>query len=149
MVLERAIGRWAMTALVINCIIGSGIFGVPSELIRLLGSASPLVMIVAALAMTMIAAAIAEVASQFSEPGGLYLYARVAFGRFVGLQISWFWLLAAVGGGAAGANLFITYLGTFFLSATLGWIRLLVLLLLNCCAHTRQLHGCSKWCPLE
>jgi amino acid transporter len=38
----RAIGRWTMTALVINSIIGQGIFGVPSELTRLLGRASPI-----------------------------------------------------------------------------------------------------------
>jgi amino acid transporter len=34
MAFVRSIGRWAMTALVINCIIGSGIFGLPSELTR-------------------------------------------------------------------------------------------------------------------
>ena len=34
----RSIGRWLMTALVVN----SSIFGVPSELARLLGRASPL-----------------------------------------------------------------------------------------------------------
>ena len=43
----RVIDRWTMTALVINCIIGSGIFGVPSELTRLLGRAGPLAMLVA------------------------------------------------------------------------------------------------------
>ena len=50
MALVRSIGRWAMTALVINCIIGGGIFGLPSELTRLLGRASPFAMIFAALA---------------------------------------------------------------------------------------------------
>src|SRR5438270_9751972 len=64
---------------------------------------------------------IAEVASQFSEPGGMYLYARTAFGRFVGLQVGWFWLLAIIGGGAAGANLFLNYLAEFFPSVTHGW----------------------------
>ena len=44
----RAIGRWTMTALVIKYIIGGGIFGLPSELIRLLGRASPIAMVVAA-----------------------------------------------------------------------------------------------------
>jgi hypothetical protein len=41
-------------ALVINCIIGSWIFGVSSELTRLLGRASPIAMIVAALARALI-----------------------------------------------------------------------------------------------
>jgi amino acid transporter len=58
-----------MTALVINCIIGSGIFGVPSEPIRLLGQASPLVMVLAGLAQGIIMASIIEVSSQFSGLG--------------------------------------------------------------------------------
>jgi amino acid transporter len=49
MAFVRSIGRWTMTALVINCIIGGGIFGVPGELTRLLGRASPIAMIFAAL----------------------------------------------------------------------------------------------------
>lgn len=127
MTFVRSIGRWAMTGLVINSIIGSGIFGVPSELIRLLGRASPLAMVVAALAMAVIMAAVTEVASQFSEAGGPYLYVRTAFGRFAGLQVGWFWLLAVVGGGAASANLFVTYLAGIVPGADSGWGRRLAL----------------------
>ncbi|MBV9036693.1 MAG: APC family permease, partial [Acidobacteriaceae bacterium] len=130
MAIVRSIGRGAMTVLVINTIIGSAIYGVPSEIIRLVGRASPLAMILAALAMAIIMLPIAEVASQFSEPGGMYLYARTAFGRFVGLQVGWFWLLAITGGGAAGANLFISYLAAFFPSVTHGWSHVLAILLL-------------------
>ena len=109
----RAIGRWTMTALVINCIIGSGIFGLPTELTRLLGRASPFAMIFAALGMAVIMACIAEVASQFSEPGGSYLYVRTAFGHFAGIQIGWFELLSLTGGLAAVASLFLNYFTVF------------------------------------
>ncbi len=130
MALVRSIGRWALTALVVNSIIGSGIFGVPSELIRLVGRESPLAMLIAAMAMGIIMVPLAELASQFSEPGGLYLYTATAFGSFAGLQIGWFWLLAAVGGGAAGANLFLNYLATFLPVVAHGPGRLGALLLL-------------------
>jgi len=66
MAFVRSIGRWAMTALVTNTIIGSGIFGVPAELTRLLGRTSPLAMVAAAAVMTVIMVSFAEVASQFS-----------------------------------------------------------------------------------
>src|SRR5581483_11253702 len=66
----RSIGRWAMTGLVVNCIIGSGIFGLPGELNRLVQRASPIAMIAAGLLMFTIMAPAAEVASQFSEAGG-------------------------------------------------------------------------------
>ena len=130
MAIVRFIGRGTMTVLVINTIIGSAIYGVPSEIIRLVGRASPLAMIMAAIAMAIIMLPVAEVASQFSEPGGMYLYARTVFGRFVGLQVGWFWLLAITGGGAAGANLFLSYLGSFLPSVTHGWMHVLALLLL-------------------
>jgi APA family basic amino acid/polyamine antiporter len=113
MALVRSIGRWTMTALVINCIIGGGIFGLPSELTRLLGRASPFAMIFAALGMAVPMACISEVASQFSEPGGPYLYVRTAFGRFLGLQTAWFHLLAVIAPIGALANLFVNYFSTF------------------------------------
>src|SRR3954452_13521667 len=126
----RLIGRWKMTALVINCIIGSAIFGVPSEGIRLVGNNSPRAMLFGSLLVGIIILPITEVASQFSEAGGLYLYARTAFGRFVGLQVGWFWLLAIAGGGAAGVNLFLNYLSPFFSPISHGWPRIIAILLL-------------------
>ncbi|HEV3483069.1 MAG TPA: APC family permease [Candidatus Acidoferrales bacterium] len=126
----RSIGRWAMAALVVNCIIGSGIYGIPSELTGLLGSASPLAMVGAGLATATIMVSFAEVASQFSEPGGPYLYVRTAFGRFAGLQVGWFWLLSVVAAAAAGANLFINYLGGMLPGVERGIWRALAMTLL-------------------
>src|SRR5215472_1594713 len=113
MAFVRAIGRWTMTALVINCFIGAGIFGLPGEVNHLLGRASPIAMILAAFGMAVIIACVAEVASQFSEPGGPYLYVRTAFGRFVGMQIGWVELLDVTAGLAALTTLFVAYLSVF------------------------------------
>src|SRR5262249_33104720 len=130
MAFVRSIGRWTMTALVINCIIGSGIFGVPGELSRLLGRASPFAMVFAALGMAVIMACIAEVASQFSEPGGPYLYVRTAFGRFLGIQVGWFHLLAVVAALAAAAHLFVDYLTTVLPWMLNAWERGLLMAIL-------------------
>jgi amino acid transporter len=124
----RSIGRWAMTGLVINCTIGSGIFGLPGEVNRYVGRASPIAMILAGLLMTTIMASAAEVTSQFNEAGGAYLYARRTFGRFIGLQIGWFSLLSIVAAAAAIANLFVVYLGGEIPAAGRGVYRALVLL---------------------
>jgi amino acid transporter len=74
-------------------------------------------MIFGACGMAVIMACVAEVASQFSEPGGPYLYVRNAFGRFFGIQVGWFHLLAVTGAMAALANLFVNYLATLLPSA--------------------------------
>src|SRR5258708_20210958 len=72
--LLRAIGRWSMVALAVNSILGSGIFGLPSVIAQLLGRTSPLAVLFAGAGMAVIIACYAEVASQFDETGGAYLF---------------------------------------------------------------------------
>src|SRR3990172_6708251 len=91
--LVRAIGRWTLTGLVVNSIIGSGVFGLPSVITGYVGSASPYAIVLAGIGMGLIMACFAEVASQFRDAGGAYLYANKVFGQFVGLQMGWItWL---------------------------------------------------------
>jgi len=123
----RAIGRWSFTALIVNSIIGSGIFGIPGVLMVTTGRASPIVMLAAGLLMAVILLCYAEVSSQFSEAGGVYLYARTAFGKFAGLQVGWFWFLSTLGGAGTNTNLFIDHLSAFAPWAGQGWPRALAL----------------------
>lgn len=125
--LVRAIGRWTLAALVLNGVIGSGIFGLPDDIARLVGPAAPWAYLLAALGMGVIMAVFAEVASQFREAGGPYLYARVAFGRFAGMQMGWFAWLVRLTSGAANSNLFVVYLGEFWPAAAQPLPRALVL----------------------
>jgi APA family basic amino acid/polyamine antiporter len=115
--LVRAIGRWGLAALVINSIIGSGIFGLPSIIAADLGRESPLEYLVAAAAVGIIMGCFAEVASQFRQAGGPYLYTRVAFGRLPALEVAWLHWLSRLTAAAAAINLFVTYLGYFWPSA--------------------------------
>src|SRR5271154_220426 len=112
--LIRAIGRWSLVALVVNSVIGSGVFGLPSTVAALVGNYSPYAVLAAGAAMSVIIACFAEVASRFQEAGGPYLYARVAFGRLMGIQTAWMLWLGQVAAPAANANLFVIYLGEFF-----------------------------------
>src|SRR5689334_11336126 len=59
-------------------------------------------------------ACFAEVASYFTEAGGPYLYARVAFGRLMGIEMGWLLWLAQLAAPAANANLFVIYLTEFW-----------------------------------
>ena len=128
--LVRAIGRWSMAALTVNCIIGSGIFGLPAVLSSLLGRASVVAILLAAMAVGVIMACFAEVASRFSHTGGPYLYAQEAFGRFMGIQVAWLVWFVRLTACAANANLFVTYLGEFWPQATRPAMQLAILTLL-------------------
>jgi len=128
--LVRAIGRWSLAALTINCIIGSGIFGLPSQLSATLGKASPFAWIFAAAATALVMACFAEVSSRFDQTGGVYLYSRAAFGRSTGIAVAWLGWLARLTAAAANANLFVIYLAEFWPGAKAPIPRLLVLALL-------------------
>jgi APA family basic amino acid/polyamine antiporter len=128
--LIRTIGRWSLTALVINTIIGSGIFGLPSVVSGRLGRLAPIAYFVAGGGMAIIAGCLSEVASQFRDAGGPYLYARETLGRFWGIQIAWMTWLSRIAAGSGTANLFTTYLGQVFPRAAQPVYRLAILTLL-------------------
>lgn len=124
--LIRAIGRWSMVALAVNSIIGSGIFGLPSVVAGFVGRRSPEAVLMAGVAMGVIVACYAEVASQFTETGGHYLYIRQAFGRFAGLQVGWMNLLSRLTACAAAVNLLVISLGEFWVHSSAPLPRLAV-----------------------
>jgi basic amino acid/polyamine antiporter, APA family len=128
--LVRAIGRWSLAALVVNSIVGSGIFALPADVARLIGGASPWAVLLAGAAAGVIMACFAEVASQFTAAGGPYLYTRAAFGRLVGIEMGWMLWLVRLAAPAATANLFVIYCGEFWPQATRPFPRFLILTLL-------------------
>lgn len=108
--LVRAIGRWDLAAAVVNGVIGSAVFGMPSEQAALTGALSPLAYLLAGLGVLVIVLCFAEVASRFRDPGGPYLYAREAFGPFVGFEAGWLTFWVRVSAVAANLNVFVVYL---------------------------------------
>ncbi len=102
--LPRAIGRLGLAALMVNAVIGSSVFGLPSVLAGQLGAAAPLAWLAAAAGIGVIVACFAEVASRFDEAGGPYLYARAAFGPLIGLQMAWLAYLTRLTAAATDAD---------------------------------------------
>jgi amino acid transporter len=80
--------------------------------------------------MGVIMGCFAEVASRFRQAGGPYLYARVAFGRLMGIQTAWMLWLGQIAAPAANANLFVIYLGEFWPHAKNPLPRALILTVL-------------------
>src|SRR5687768_14908796 len=115
--LVRGIGRWDLTAIVINCIIGAGIFGLPSKVHALIGTYSLVAFVVCAIIIAFIVFVHAEVASRFTTTGGAYLYAKESLGSVVGFEVGWVYWIVRLTTFAANCNLFVTYLGFFVPSA--------------------------------
>ncbi len=114
--LERALGIWGATSIVIGTVIGSGVFLVPSSMIRSVGSVRTLflVWILAGLLSLFGALSYAELAAAMPEAGGEYVFLSNAYGPFWGYLYGWtqFWV-AKSGSIATLAAGFYTYLTIF------------------------------------
>src|SRR5271154_3238603 len=87
--LVRTIGRWGLTALMVNSIIGVSVFRLPADLTGKLGGLSPWSCVAAGAGVLIIAGCIAEVSSRYGETGGLYLYARDNPGEIPRFLVAW------------------------------------------------------------
>ena len=87
-----------MVALVINGIVGAGIFGLPAKVHALLGAWGVFAIVACAAMMALIVLCFAEVSSRFSQTGGPYVYAAEAFGPFTAFVVGWLLWLARVTG---------------------------------------------------
>src|SRR5512146_2596010 len=82
--LVRAVGGFALTAAVINVIVGGGIFRMPSALSAQMGMAAPLALVAGALAIIPVALCFAAIGSRVQVTGGPYSYLSATFGPFAG-----------------------------------------------------------------
>lgn len=125
--LIRGISRWDLTAIAINTIIGAGIFGLPAQVMALIGGYSLIAFIVCAIIIGFIVLCFAEVSSRFQATGGMYLYAKEAFGSVVGFEVGWLYWIVRVTTFAANCNLLLNYLGFFYPPATEGATRIVLI----------------------
>ena len=115
--LVASLGLFSATAIVMGSMIGSGIFLVPADISR--GVGSPALLIGAWLVtavMTIIGAlSYGELAAMMPGAGGQYVYLREALGRIWGFLFGWtLFLVIQTGTIAAVAVAFGKFLGVFF-----------------------------------
>jgi amino acid transporter len=126
----RSIGRWSLAGLVLNGVIGSGVFVQPGLVGGALGWSSVFAWILAAGFTAAMVLSFSEVASRFTSAGGAYLYTQLAFGRFAGLQMGWMTYFVRAISAAVQANLFTTYLAEFIPGADRGLVAAAITVLL-------------------
>jgi amino acid transporter len=127
--LIRAVGRWQIVGLSLNDVIGSGIYLLPAAAAALLGPASLWAVLLAGLAVALIVLCFAEASSYFDQPGSAYLYARTAFGEFVGFEVGWMTWLARVASAATLAAGFAQALSYAWPATESGLPRVLAIVL--------------------
>lgn len=125
--LVRGIRLWDLIGVVINSMIGAGIFVLPAKAFGLIGSYSLIAFVICAFVVVLIVLCFVEVGSRFTETGGPYRYAREAFGPAVGFQVGWMNWIARISAYATNCNLLIVYLSFFWPAAGSGVTRAVVI----------------------
>jgi basic amino acid/polyamine antiporter, APA family len=114
--LRRDLGFWSAASIVVGTTIGSGIFLVPSTMIRQVGSPHVLfaVWIFGGMLSLFGALSYAELAAAMPEAGGEYVFLREAYGPLWGFLYGWTQMWVAKSGSIATlATAFFYYLANF------------------------------------
>jgi amino acid transporter len=115
--LRRELGRWDLTAIGVNQVIGGAIFLMPSQVAAQVGAWSIPAFLLMGAASLLVALCFAEVGSRFEGTGGPYLYTRAAFGRFVGFEVGFMQWFTRVTSHASVVNGIALALGAYWPAA--------------------------------
>jgi len=113
--LKRIIGTRALILGTINLTIGAGIFALPADVARYLGTASWMAYVICVTLLMLMLLCFVSLGTKFTSTGGAYVYVEKAFGPYPGFLInSLYWFGYAVMADAAVTNLLVDSLSIFF-----------------------------------
>lgn len=107
--LRRDIGFYGAAFLVLNGLIGAGIFALPGRIAENAGLLSPWLFLIVGALFLAVVLTFAELASYYDKTGGPVLYAQDAFGEFAGFSTGWAIYLSRVTAFAANAKVLSEY----------------------------------------
>ena len=120
---DKKFGLASIILLGINGVIGSGIFLLPGNAYSLFGPQSIWIYMLDTVLVLALALCFAEVGGMFDKTGGDYIYAREAYGEFVGFEVGIMkWAISIIGWATMAVG-FATSLSLFWPSAANGMAK--------------------------
>jgi basic amino acid/polyamine antiporter, APA family len=112
--LLRGIGFVGAGLIILNSMIGAGIFALPASVAANAGVLSPWLFLACALLIITVVLTYSELSSYFRESGGPVLYTTAAFGPLAGFTAGWFLYLSRMTAFAANSTVMAIYLGSIW-----------------------------------
>ena len=109
--LKRDIGFYGASLLVLNGLIGAGIFALPGAVAANAGLWSPWLFLIVGFLFLSVVLTFAELASYYDSSGGPILYALHAFGPVAGFSTGWLLFVSRMSAYAANSTVMATYVG--------------------------------------
>lgn len=113
---NRKLGTLALAAIVVSAMIGGGIFSLPQNMAQSAGVGAVLIAwIITGIGMFFLANTFRTLSEARPDAAaGIYMYARLGFGRFAGFQMAWAYYLSNVFGNVGYAVLLMDAFNYFF-----------------------------------
>jgi amino acid transporter len=111
--LPRGIGAFGIALIVLNSMIGAGIFALPAAGAAAVGGFGPWLFLIVGLLFMSIVLSFSELSSYFSATGGPVLYTQTAFGPLVGFSTGWILYVSRVTAFAANVTVMAAYASAF------------------------------------
>ncbi len=112
--LIRAIRGRGIALIVINSMIGAGIFALPGKVGPVAGNLSPWLFVAIGVLFITIVLSFAELASYFRDSGGPVLYAQTAFGPLAGFSSGWLLYVSRLAAFGANTNAMAIYMAALW-----------------------------------
>lgn len=112
--LLRGFGAAGVALIVLNSMMGAGIFALPARVAEAAGSFSPWLFLLVGLLFTTVVLTFSELSSYFSSTGGPVLYTTAAFGPLVGFGTGWIFYVSRVTAFSANVTVMAEYAGSFW-----------------------------------
>jgi amino acid transporter len=112
--LRRDIKMFGAAFLVLNAMIGSGIFALPGKVAVNAGLMSPWLFLIVGFLFLAVVLTFAELSSYYDHSGGPVIYATQAFGPLAGFSTGWVLFISRMTAFAANAGIMATYLGSLW-----------------------------------
>lgn len=113
---NKKLGAFALSAIVVSAMIGGGIFSLPQNMAQSAGLTAVLIAwIITGIGMFFIANTFRTLSEARPDAAaGIYMYARLGFGKFAGFQMAWAYYLSNVFGNVGYAVLLMDAFNYFF-----------------------------------
>ncbi|TDJ33187.1 MAG: amino acid permease, partial [Gammaproteobacteria bacterium] len=112
--LVRDIGFMGLAILVVNSMIGAGIFALPAAVAARAGVLSPWLFLAVGLLIITVVLTFAELSSYFNSSGGPVLFTTTAFGPLAGFTTGWVLFVSRMAAFAANTTVMALYLGAIW-----------------------------------
>lgn len=126
---RRAVGTAGIALLVVNSMVGAGIFALPAVLHAAVGDFAPWLLLLGGTLMATIVVCFVELTRLTDRSGGPQRFVTDAFGRFPGFQIGWLFYAARVVSQGGNATVMMAYAAVVWPFLSEGWPRALAILI--------------------